>query len=120
MAKYENDLARCADQIFLQLKWEVYGRMNNVGIWDEKKKIYRKQQGVSLNGIGDYLAVEPNGPCWFIEFKKGEPWTKKKLSYLNQVQKHFRDRVIRAGHIYLPVWFIDDLTGALKERGWVL
>lgn len=84
-------------------------RINNVGVWDEQKGIYRK--GNTQKGIADIAAVIRGKSVW-IEVKAGR-------DKLSRDQIIFRQEIVGAGGIYFEARstdaFLDFLTELLKS-----
>lgn len=84
-------------------------RINNVGVWDEAKQVYRR--GNTQKGIGDIHATIRGRSVW-IEVKAG----KDKLS---AEQMMFRQEVECAGGVYFEArntdYFLNWFTEFLKK-----
>lgn len=82
-------------------------RINNVGVWDEAKQVYRK--GATQKGIADIAAIFRGRAAW-IEVKAGR-------DKLSREQMIFRQEVQAAGGLYFEArstdefltWFIEIL-----------
>lgn len=83
--------------INMQFRCVAY-RINNVGVWDEAKQVYRK--GNTQKGIADISAIIRGRALW-VEVKAG----KDKVS---REQVIFRAEVERAGGVYFVARSTDE------------
>lgn len=98
---YLNYLPRC-------YAWKV----NNVGIWDAKRKIYRKARNpFIINGISDINGVYM-GRFLAIEVK-----TPKRRSRVSESQEHFLKMVTENGGIGFVATSIEDVRNELVGEG---
>lgn len=79
-------------------------RINNVGVWDEAKQVYRKGR---KKGIGDISACI-RGRCVWIEVKAGN-------DKQSDDQKVFQFEIERAKGVYLLVKSTDEFITAFKS-----
>jgi ketopantoate reductase len=93
---------------YLNLNSFFCWRNNTVGIWDEKKGIFRKNAG--LNGIADIIGIEKKtGRFLAIEVKFG----KDEMSY---EQLAFMSEIERAGGIAIVARSIDDVIDGINKK----
>lgn len=84
-------------------------RNNTTGIYDTKKKIFRKNHG--LNGVSDILGIHKKSGLFIaIEVKAG----KDKVS---PEQEHFLKQIEKFGGYALVAREIKDVIEYLEERG---
>lgn len=88
-------------------------KVQSVGIWDEKKGLYRKAGGRYTRGVSDIIAIHA-GRMVCIEVKT--PERKKNLSV---DQKAFRDNIVSHGGVFAVCTDLDELIEVVKkvERG---
>lgn len=80
-------------------------RINNVGVWDEAKQVYRK--GATQKGIADIAAVIRGRAAW-IEVKAGR-------DKLSREQLIFRQEIIGAKGLYFEARSADDFLKWFTE-----
>lgn len=84
-------------------------RNNTTGIWDETKKVFRKNHG--LNGVSDILGIhKETGLFIAIEVKGG----KDKVS---EAQQYFLNQIEKFGGYALVAREIKDVIEYLEEKG---
>lgn len=88
---------------YLQIKGYLFWPINNVGIWDADKGIYRRS-GTLRPGVSDAMVLV-KGKLWALEFKSS-------TGPLSEAQKEFQRGIEANGGIYLVVRSIDDLQKA--------
>lgn len=84
----------------------VAWRINNVGVWDAAKGVYRA--GNTQKGIADISAILRGRPVW-IEVKAGR-------DRLSMEQQIFGQEVERAGGVYLVVRSTDEFLEWFKNN----
>jgi len=80
-------------------------RLNNVGIWDEKKQIHRK--GNTEKGLPDIMACI-RGLCVWIEVKAGK-------DRQSEDQKKRQSEIERAGGFYFVARSTDDFIRTFND-----
>lgn len=88
---------------YLQIKDYHWWPINNVGIWDAEKQIYRRSRTIK-HGVPDAQALI-NGIHYDIELKGSTGGQSK-------AQKEFQRKTEASGGVYLLVRSIDDLQEA--------
>lgn len=95
-------LGACCE--YLEAKRYFFWRQNNIGVYDAKKKIYRKLPKWSMKGVSDIVCLK-NGIPFFIECK-----TKKGVQ--SDDQKEFQRLVEENRGVYVLATEIEDLRNA--------
>jgi hypothetical protein len=80
-------------------------RLNNVGVWDEKKQVHRK--GNTEKGLPDIIACI-RGLCVWIEVKAGK-------DRQSEDQKKRQFEIEKAGGFYLIARSTDDFIHAFND-----
>ena len=105
----ENDVVKACLE-YLRWKRIPAWRINNTGVWDPVRKIYRKSPNITA-GVSDIIAiVPPTGKMLAIECKT-------KTGKVSQSQRLFLEDVLRAGGEAIVARCVDDLTRALEAMG---
>jgi hypothetical protein len=89
---------------YLQIKGYVYWRVNNTGVFDPTRKVFRKMAAHSRYGVADIFVIKA-GVSYFIEVKGTK-------GYMSPDQKTFRDDVTREGGIFILAKSLDDVMKA--------
>ena len=103
-AKPESKLVRACLE-FLELKGWYAFRVNNMGVYDPTRKVYRTFSGTP--GVADIIAVR------FGRFLAVE--CKTKTGVQSAAQKTFQCNVEANGGVYVLARKVDDLDDGLKE-----
>lgn len=85
---------------YLQIKGYFWWQINNTGIWDTEKQVFRRSQTLRP-GVSDAMVLV-NGILYALEFKSS-------TGRLSEAQKEFQHQIEANGGIYLVVRSIDDL-----------
>lgn len=85
---------------YLQIKGYFWWPINNVGIWDAEKGIYRRSQTIRP-GVSDAMMLT-KGKLYALEFKGS-------TGQQSVAQKEFQRQVEANGGVYLLARSIDDL-----------
>ena len=93
---------------YLNMKDYFVWRANNVGVYDPKQKIYRKNPA-ALKGVADILGIRWDGKFIAIEVKTG----KDKLS---EHQKHFLDQIEKHNGEWYVVKTFDDFLKQFEAK----
>jgi hypothetical protein len=85
--------------------------IENYFVWTVERaggKTY-KFKSVTQRGVSDRLACMPDGSTWFVELKapKGR---------LSELQKHFRNDVLRLKQNYACLWSTEMIDEWIKQR----
>ncbi len=96
----ESDIQRAICN-YLQCKGYFFWRQANVGVYDEKKKIYRMNH-LAMKGVPDILCLV-NGQLFGLEVKM--PGGSQ-----SEGQKLFQERMTKAGGHYFIVSSTDDIV----------
>jgi hypothetical protein len=83
-------------------------RVNNVGIYDEKNKIYRTPSKFSLKGVSDIVGILPNGKFLSIEVKTAK-------GVVSIEQKAFINKINSMNGLSFVARSIEDVKNELKE-----
>ncbi len=86
---------------YLELKKHFFSRINNIPVYDQKKKIYRKLPKYQLAGFPDIIVLWKQFPV-FIEVKA-------KKGRLSPEQKKFQDRCEKQGIEYIIARSLKDV-----------
>ena len=97
MGKEENDLQRQAIQLL-----EAYGMF----AWRQNNLRVPGRKFIGKKGVPDVIAVQKNGPSWWIEAKGSQ--TRQSAE-----QKAFQEEIEKRGHVYVLMKDISDLEKAL-------
>jgi hypothetical protein len=91
---------------YLNLNNYFVWRNNTMGVYDPKKKIYRKNPS-QLNGIADIIGIKWDGTFIAIEIKTG-------ADRLSEAQKHFLGEIEAHNGIQMVVKDFDDFMVQFK------
>jgi hypothetical protein len=117
------DLVRAKEKVieghilqYLAFKKIFCWKVNSVGIWDEKKGLYRKARSkFIINGVSDILGIVNDGTGRMIAIECKTPERKK--SGLTDDQKIFLKHITDNGGIAFVASSIKDVQDKLKELG---
>lgn len=99
---------------YLRAKNLLFFIHDSVGIYDPRKKIYRKNKSpYRINGVSDIIGMLPDGRMFAIELKAG---TNKPT----QDQLNFIENVNNCGGVAFWAKSIDDVKREFEARGVVL
>lgn len=96
---------------FLRFKKVFAWRQNNGGVYDERRKIYRRKSRFELKGVSDIVGVLNDGRFLAIEVKKS---ARAKVS---KEQLAFIDAVNSLGGLAFVAWSIEQVEEKLNATG---
>lgn len=85
---------------YLEAKRYFFWRQNTVGVYDARKRTYRKPPKYAIKGVSDIIMLK-DGTAWFLETKDKARQSKE--------QKEFGDNVRKNGGEYHIVKSIAEL-----------
>jgi hypothetical protein len=100
---------------YLWMKGVFCWKQQTIGVYDSKKKTYRKRSKFQLAGISDILGILPNGTFFAIEVKTFEP-----KKYASPDQKEFIKKVNECFGAAFVARSIDDVIKGFAEYGIIL
>lgn len=107
MIKTRTAAIQTAIVTFLNLQGHVAHRNHTTGVYDQKRKAFRKLARSSL-GVGDILCCLKGGGWFEIEIKTGR-------DRLREEQRERRERIEKAGGVYLVVDGFDDFRKQYEQ-----
>jgi hypothetical protein len=87
---------------YLARKKHFFWRQNSVGVYDPKKKTFRKKPKYALNGVPDVIVLTEGGYAVFLEIKATR-------GVLSEDQKKFQARCEDIGCEYYIIRKLDDV-----------
>jgi hypothetical protein len=94
---------------FLNLHGIFAFKLNNTGVWDPIRKVYRKPNSrYIIRGIPDICAMIKDGPTVWVEVKSS-------TGKVSEYQNEFIQRCRRMGHIAFVAKSVDDVVKHLDE-----
>lgn len=101
---------------YLELKGYFFFRINNIPVYDPRRKCFRAMPKYSIKGVSDILVLH-KGQSLFIEVKvpKGidEDGIEQKKTYQSKDQKEFQKKVEENGCMYIVVRSLNDISDIL-------
>ena len=93
---------------YLEAERYWFFRINNIPVYDPRKKCFHKMPKYSVKGVSDILLLH-KGQSIFIEVKVPKTATTKK-TYQSKEQKEFMKNVIKNGCVYLVARSVEDIS----------
>ena len=92
---------------YLEIKGYYFFRINNIPVFDPRRKCFHKMPKYSVKGVSDILVLS-KGKAYFIEIKVSKTVLTKK-TYQSPAQKEFEKNVKSNGCVYEVVRSVDDV-----------
>lgn len=100
---------------YLKFKGIFCFKVNTTGVYDPKKKMFRKNQNKHIiNGVSDILGILPNGTFLAIEVKTDKTLLTSK-TYPSQEQKQFIENISNNRGIAFVARSVQDVEDVLVK-----